>query len=938
MHPHDQGPGETRPLGTRGDAQVLRFAALRPGALWAGRYEIREPLGAGGAGEVFRAFDRVAKADVALKVLYPRGGDGVEMMGRLRRELRLVRGVAHPGVVRVHDIGESEGLAFLVMELLRGETLRDRLKRGPLPPADAAALIGQALAALGAAHAAGIVHRDVKPANVFLAEPAPPPGTGPIHGAGLAPRVVLLDFGIARPSEGTQFTATGDFLGTPEYVAPEQARGERNVGPAADLYSLGVVAWEMLAGSPPFVADSAIEVLRAHAERPLPSPRASLRSAPGWLRDLVSWMLAKEPSRRPRDAAAALAFLEARRRRTLVRRVRLSLVRGVVAGAAAIAAAAVLFVPVRVQVDKDWRPVARSLAGLAVCRPDPLAGTRAALPLDPGAFWPRRHLLGIVPDGTLPLALLQFDLPFCRSRRFPLSSPELTRAPLERSFHDFADEYFAHDLVLLPWRSARGEPLYAATVRHRNYPSAALIFDGRGAVSTIAAHPGHLGNPIPVEPEADGTRGRDPIVVFGGVNRDADDRHVLVALEASAVVTTMLAGVIAIPPYAHPARPEARDPAFYTFLPEGRYGEERRSDDEIVVWLEDVGERRFDARTGAPKDGPDAAVPRAEWLSNQKALIEELRRTGDEAAHRDVESAAARLENFATRTGLAPSQRGVALGRAAVLWRRAGKIDRAIALTETALSNEPGIVGHRRRMVDLLVRAGRSGEALERSASWSVKPSCVEIARDRLLAALLSGDPGAVDQLPAGQASGRSFREGIPDWVTLVNDLHRARFDDASRFLSTRSLDADPDLAFPAALAFALADPPRLADAERALRIAETTKGAGRTPPFATLRAYLALRRGSPGTGSTTAEIEGELARIAAAAREDLADWYFEAWAHALAARVFERRGDEARARRERAAAEGHRGAGAYRERVYSLGSTVSTAASRRVVPPSTPR
>lgn len=892
-----QGPGETRPLGAPGDSEVLRFAALRTDAVWAGRYEIRELLGSGGGGEVFRAFDRLAHSEVALKVLYPRGGGAAGSMERLRRELRLVRSLNHPGIVRVHDIGESEGLSFLVLDLLRGETLKARLAHGPLPPGEAADVLAQALEALGAAHGAGIVHRDVKPSNIFLAAPVPP--------SGAAPRVVLLDFGIARTNEGAQFTATGEFLGTPEYAAPEQVRGDPGVGFPADLYSLGVVAWEMLAGSPPFVADSTFEVLRAHAERPLPALRTSLRGAPGWLRDLVAWLLEKEPSRRPPDAASALAFLARRRRRPLWRRVRLTPGRGSLVALAALAAGAALFLPFRVDIGVDFKPAVRSLAGICVHRPDPGCRVMASLPLDPEALWPRRHLLGFSQDGKLPLSLVEFELPFCRMRRFALHSSLQTASPLELAFSRFSGQYFCNDLVRLPWKTERGEPLFAATFRHHNYPSAALVFDGGGGVQSVAAHPGHLEDPIPVE-GGEGS-GAGPAVVFGGVNRDLDERHVLIALPVTTTVR-FPPGPVSIPPFERPAHPQSRNPVYYTFLPEGRYGSERRKGDTIEVTIEDIAVRHFDARTGAPIDGPDAAIPRAQWLAQQSALLEELRRSADPAVRDGDAGAAVRLGAFADRPGLAPSQRGVALGRSAVFWRRAGRLDRAMAQTEAALLAEPAIIGHRRRMIDLLVRAGRADEAVERSAGWLLNPSCADVVRDRRLAALFAADPSVGDRLhsPIDKAG----TEGLPDWSRTVWDLHRARFNAAADFAASRNLEADPDLAFPAALAFALAGPSRRAEADRALRIVEQARGGGRVLPIVTLRAFLAI--GSAAAGPSREAIEAELKDIGDSARENLADWYFETWAQALAARVFEARGDGAREGRLRESALRHPGAGEF--------------------------
>ena len=279
--------------------RVLRIPGLKTGARFAGRYEIRERLGSGAVGEVYRAFDHGANQEVALKVLYP--GSGIRTVERLRRELRLVRRLSHPGIVRVWDIGEHEGLSYLVSEILEGESLRERMDRsGRFAPEHAEAILREVFDALDHAHRNGVVHRDVKPSNIFL-----------VRRAGEErERAVLLDFGLARHAEEiADLTATGRFVGTPQYCAPEQIRAEADVGPAADLYACGVTLWELLAGTPPFHGRSDLDVLKAHLEQLPPHPSREMPAVPSRLRALALQLLEKEPGDRPASAAEAARLL-----------------------------------------------------------------------------------------------------------------------------------------------------------------------------------------------------------------------------------------------------------------------------------------------------------------------------------------------------------------------------------------------------------------------------------------------------------------------------------------------------------------------------------------------------------------------------------------------------------------------------------------------------
>lgn len=268
----------------------------RVGSVVAGRYRVGEQLGRGGMGVVYRAEQLPMERPVAIKILH-RDGDGAAA-ARFMREARAMSALQSPHSVRLFDFGEAEdGSLYLVMELLAGESLRQRCARGPLPVAEAVAVLDEVARSLAEAHLQGIVHRDLTPANVFLCDA---PGQ---------PRFAkVLDFGIASiPWEGgAQLTRTSELPGTPAYVAPERVSGE-GAGPAADVYALGVLAYEMLSGAPPFAGESAWDVLMAHLSDE-PAPLAERVPAgvavPAALEELVWRCLAKAPELRPADAGA----------------------------------------------------------------------------------------------------------------------------------------------------------------------------------------------------------------------------------------------------------------------------------------------------------------------------------------------------------------------------------------------------------------------------------------------------------------------------------------------------------------------------------------------------------------------------------------------------------------------------------------------------------
>jgi len=247
----------------------------------AGRYRLLSPLGEGGMGTVWRAHDDVLQREVAVKEVRAPAGlpapDVERMYTRLEREAWAAARVTHPNVVTVFDVATEDGRPWIVMELVRGQSLADLLDQGPLSPARAAEIGAEILAALRAAHTAGVLHRDVKPANVLIA------GDG---------RVVLTDFGIATVEGDSSLTRTGEVIGSPEYLPPERALG-RSPGPESDLWSLGVLLYAAVEGISPYRQDTPLSTLRAIVDDELPPARRA-----GPLGSVIEGLLRKEPTDR----------------------------------------------------------------------------------------------------------------------------------------------------------------------------------------------------------------------------------------------------------------------------------------------------------------------------------------------------------------------------------------------------------------------------------------------------------------------------------------------------------------------------------------------------------------------------------------------------------------------------------------------------------------
>ncbi|WP_067799466.1 serine/threonine-protein kinase [Actinomadura formosensis] len=262
---------------------------MSTGLVLGDRYRLLERLAIGGMGEVWRASDAASGRQVAVKLLRLEFGSDLRARDRFESEARFAAELRHPGIARAFDFGEQDGRTFLVMELVAGEPLEEILTRdGGLPLEAVLDLMVQVGRALTVAHEAGIVHRDVKPANLMVS----PDGA-----------VKITDFGIARRLAAASQTQTGMVMGTAHYISPEQAQG-KELSPAADLYSLGVVAYECLTGAPPFDGATPVEVALKHVRNAPAELPARVSPA---ARELIMEMLAKEPLDRPVNAGTVAA-------------------------------------------------------------------------------------------------------------------------------------------------------------------------------------------------------------------------------------------------------------------------------------------------------------------------------------------------------------------------------------------------------------------------------------------------------------------------------------------------------------------------------------------------------------------------------------------------------------------------------------------------------
>ena len=260
------------------------------------RYRLEETVAAGGMGTVFRARDEVLDRTVAVKLLKETLATDDSAVERFKREARIAGSLAHPGIAQIFDFGQEDGRPFIVMEFLEGNDLHTTIStKGPLDPIEAANIAAKVADALDHAHAAGAIHRDVKPGNIFR--------TGNGH-------IKLTDFGIARLTSQSTVTSTGTVIGTHHYISPEMVNGETVTG-ATDIYSLGCVLYEMLTGRPPFEGDTPLTIAMSHVSKPPPDVRSINPAVPEAIAAVVTKAMAKKPEERFATAAEMAAELRA---------------------------------------------------------------------------------------------------------------------------------------------------------------------------------------------------------------------------------------------------------------------------------------------------------------------------------------------------------------------------------------------------------------------------------------------------------------------------------------------------------------------------------------------------------------------------------------------------------------------------------------------------
>jgi tRNA A-37 threonylcarbamoyl transferase component Bud32 len=277
------------------DEATTGLASSLIGTVLSGRYRLESKLGSGGMSTVYLARDSTLERWVAVKVMHREMSDQPDQIERFRREARAVAQLSHPNVVAVIDAGEDGGHPYIVFEYVDGETLKQRIERvGPLPVDEATAYAIEIGRGLLAAHARRLVHRDVKPQNVLIDSEG---------------RAKVTDFGIARSLESDGLTQTGRVLGTTDYVSPEQAMG-RGVDARTDIYSLGVLLYEMLTGEVPFTAETVVGVAMKHVNDPIPDVQRRRPEVSSALAAVVERATAKDPKQRYPDMASCLADLE----------------------------------------------------------------------------------------------------------------------------------------------------------------------------------------------------------------------------------------------------------------------------------------------------------------------------------------------------------------------------------------------------------------------------------------------------------------------------------------------------------------------------------------------------------------------------------------------------------------------------------------------------
>ena len=243
-----------------------------------GRYDVIGEIGRGGMATIFSARDPLSGREVAIKILPTEFGSNMELRARFEREMRAIASLEHPGIVPVYDFGEHEDRPYFVMRLMQGGSLTDRLRQGPLSLEETAIIVDRVASALDEAHDHGIIHRDLKPGNILFDRHGDP---------------FLTDFGIAKIAEGTATLTHGAIVGTPAYMSPEQGSGDPNIDRSSDIYSLGVIVFEMLTGRVPYKAEAPMAQVMMHITEPVPDILAINPDLPPEVQMIIATAMAK---------------------------------------------------------------------------------------------------------------------------------------------------------------------------------------------------------------------------------------------------------------------------------------------------------------------------------------------------------------------------------------------------------------------------------------------------------------------------------------------------------------------------------------------------------------------------------------------------------------------------------------------------------------------